>query len=460
MKNIKLLLTGAILITFASCVNGDHYGVLEGECASMTPTTEIDVIDGMAMANYQQWMGEDVLEAYVTSSDEGGNFYKNISMVAYDALGNEYGFSVPVDQYNLYNEFEPGRKVYINLNELYYEIDGRTSSLELGFLNTNDNTDPSDDEVGRISLNRYQEKIIRSCDKMDEDDLVHHLTVTEAQDDQYLNKLIEFDAVQFTDVSLGNTYFDTSLNPFPTWTGTNHYLTDSNGNTVIVRASEFATFAGDMIPSGNGKVRGVMTKYNSDYQFMIRTINDVMLDQPRFDSNPPLVGGSLSFVSGLNEPFSTYSDYDVNFPAYINDANVGSRYWEVRSYGGNSYIQLSSYGSGEANRALFIIPVDMTAANNISFKTKDGYNNGDVLKVYYSLDYVAGDNVDDATLVDITSNFTIASGTSSGYASSFTNSGTYNIPAGITGNGYILFEYTGEDYNVTTTMQIDDIVIN
>lgn len=438
MKNIKLLLTGAILTTFASCVNGDHYGVVEGECASLTPTTEIDVIDGMAMSNYQQWIGEDVLEAYVTSSDEGGNFYKNISMVAYDALGNEYGFSVPVDQYNLYNEFEPGRKVYINLNELYYEIDGRTSSLELGFLNTNDNTDPSDDEVGRISLNRYQEKIIRSCDKMNEDDLVHHLTVTEAQDDQYLNKLIEFDAVQFTDVSLGHTYFDSSLNPFPTWTGTNHYLADADGNTVILRASEYATFAGDMIPSGNGKVRGVMTKYNSDYQFMIRTINDVMLDNPR--------------VVPLFE-----ETWDTNWDLWTKYSVTGAQEWTLGTDGyGNpgNYARMSGYSSGNnTNDDWLISPaIDLSAVTTatLTFDTAKNYSGND-LEAFVSTDYDGSSAPSTATWTPLSANLSSGSW-------NWVSSGAIDLSSYTGGNIYVAFRYTSTT-SASSTWEVDNVKV-
>ncbi|MBK8601513.1 MAG: hypothetical protein IPN80_14020 [Flavobacterium sp.] len=50
------------------------------------------------------------------------------------------------------------------------------------------------------------------------------------------------------------------------------------------------------------------------------------------------------------------------------------------------------------------------------------------MKVYYSTDYIPGTNVSGATLVDITSSFTISPGLSS-YPDLFTNSGVYNIPA-------------------------------
>ncbi len=199
---------------------------------------------------------------------------------------------------------------------------------------------------------------------------------------------------------------------------------------------------------------------------MIRTLNDVNLNNDRLEIDffPPLVGGNLLYNGTLNEPFTSYTTTNQqNFPAYINDASVGNRYWQRKAFGGNTYIQMSSFGGGntEANRSLFIVPVNMTAANTFSFKSNDGFNNGNVLKIYYSTDYVPGNQITTATLVDITSSFTISSGNTSGYGASFVSSGVYNIPTSITGNGYFIFEYVGNGTSgPTTTMQIDDIVIN
>ncbi|MBL0014630.1 MAG: choice-of-anchor J domain-containing protein [Flavobacterium sp.] len=83
------------------------------------------------------------------------------------------------------------------------------------------------------------------------------------------------------------------------------------------------------------------------------------------------------------------------------------------------------------------------------------------MKVYYSTDYVPGTNISSATLVDITSSFTLSPRLSTGYPDNFTNSGNYSIPAGITGNGFFIFEYVGSGLSgLTSTMQIDDIVVN
>jgi hypothetical protein len=456
MKNYKLIVTILILATFSSCVNSDEFGVpnLSNECVTIAKTKEVSDITTLATATTVPYTTSetvvDYIEAYVTSSDEGGNFYKSISMMSLDGLK---GFSMPVDNYNLYTEFEPGRKVTIKLDKNRYFNKQHGSTVIGSSYNAG---------VGRISGVEYKNVILRSCDDVDEISIVKNLTIAQAKNDQYLNMLIEFDAVQFTDASVGKKYFDATLNSIGG--ATNHEITDQFGNKVIVRVSEFAVFASNAVPSKNGKIRGVMTKYNSDYQFMIRTLKDVDLTNDRLDIDlyPPIVGTALVYDTTLNEPFTSYTTTNQQiFPKYINDAAVGSRYWQVKTFSGNKYIQMSSFGgTPEANRSLFIVPVNMTTANTLSFKTKDGFNNGAVLKVYYTTNYVPGTQISSATLNNITSSFTIASGTVTGYATNFTNSGTYTIPASVTGNGFFVFEYVGNGSGTTTTMQIDDIVIN
>ena len=123
---------------------------------------------------------------------------------------------------------------------------------------------------------------------------------------------------------------------------------------------------------------------------------------------------------------------------------------------------MSSFsGETERNKTYFIVPVDMTAASTFKFDIKAGfYTNGLGLKVYSTADYVPGMKISDATLFDITTSFSLPTGSTTSFASS----GTYNIPSTVTGNGYFVFEYTGTNIStappVTTTVDIDNIVIN
>ena len=295
MKTLKNLTLVSILAIFAGCANSDEYGVpdLSGECVTLTPTKTVADITDASTSTATLYTGEDIIEAYVTSSDEGGNFYKSIS---FESVDGTKGFSIPVDNYNLFNQYEPGRLVYVNLKDLY--IQKKYNATLIGNLYNNG--------IGRLTGVEYRNILKASCTKVNEDEIVKNLSLSAAKSDQYLNMLIEFDNVQFTDASLGKTFFDASLNSIGG--ATNHLITNEFGQNVIIRVSEFANFAGNQIPSGNGKVRGVMTKYNNDYQFMIRTMNDVQLTGDRVgpdnptDPTPPT---NLLFAGSDFENFTT-----------------------------------------------------------------------------------------------------------------------------------------------------------
>lgn len=433
MKNLKLVLTTAVLASLVGCVNGDDYGTpdLSNECVTIATTKNVTDVTGIATATATQYTTlndvTDYIEAYVTSSDEGGNFYKSISMVSIDGLT---GFSMPVDNYNLFNEFEPGRKVTIKLdkNRFFNKQHGSTvigSSYENG--------------VGRISGVEYKDVILRSCDKIDEEDLVNRLTIAQAKNDQNLNKIIEFDAVQFTDASVGRTYFDSSLNPFPTWTATNHYITDADGNTIILRASEFAKFASDIIPGNNGKIRGVLTKYNSEYQFMIRTLNDVMLTDDRI-------------VPLFEETFST------NWNNWTKFSVTGAQVWVLDTQFGNpgNCAKMSGFASSvnNANEDWLISPsIDLSSVSNATLKFDNASRfPGNLIEAKISTNYVSG-NPNTATWTNLTATLDTNTG-----AYVWTNSGNIDISSYTGGTVHIAFKYTSTT-SASSTWEIDNVKI-
>lgn len=311
MKNILKFLSISLFATLTSCVNSDDYGTpdLSGECSTLTATRSTLDILGIATPSIQQFgtaYDEDVIEAIVTSSDEGGNFYKSISMISLDGTK---GFSMPIDDYNLYTKFEPGRKVFINLKGLFYQYNNTTATVEFG--------GNYGGKVGRLSGVVYRDVVKRSCENVGEESIVNHLTIAQAKNNANINKLIEIDNVQFSDASVGHTYFDKTLNPVPTFTATNHILKDANGNTMIVRFSEYATFSSNQVATGNGKIRGVMTKYNGDYQFMVRTENDIQLNGERVGPVNP--GGGTEPTAPTNLLFAG-SDFE-NWPTFLSSVN-------------------------------------------------------------------------------------------------------------------------------------------
>lgn len=470
MKKIFLKSALLSLLTiglFSGCASDDHYTTPEGTLTTyeFTTTTTVAAVKAAApivddtppsLTPPTEYTTDDIIEAYVTSSDAQGTFYKSISFQTIPTDGSSpIGFSVPVNATTLFGKgFTPGRKVYIKLQGLYIGI--VYGSLQIGSL--------FEGTVGRISEFEWKNHLFPSSTVEPESAMLRTLTLAQAYTDANQNTLVELSSVQFADGSLGRTFYDVDSGGG----ATNHMLSSAAGGADrIIRFSSFAPFTGKKVPSGSGVIRGVLTKYQSDFQFIIRYEKDIQLTLPRFDSAPAVGGTAMVYGGTLNEPFTSYTTTNQSvFPKYINDPVLGSRVWQLKTFSGNKYIEMSSFnGSGNPGvpaKVLFLVPVDFTAANTFTFKKEIRFNSGGVaLKVYYvtAANYTLGTPVNMSNLVDITSSFNIGYPAVGSSENSFSSPGTYNIPASLTGNGYFVFEYIGTE-TVTTTVQIDDIIIN
>lgn len=465
----KIILASVTFIVsisiFTSCITSDVYDVPQNTLTTyelVTTKTVKEINDNAVTVNTTsapailpvQYTADDIIEAYVTSSDESGTFYKSISFQTIPSDGSApIGFSVPIDEATLYGKgFNPGRKVFIKLKGLY--IGKVFGSMQIGSL--------YEGTVGRISEFDWQKHLFPSNIKVSEASFVRTLTLADAHKDEIQNTLIDIDAVQFADGSLGRTYYDVDSGGG----ATNHNLIALTGGTQrVIRFSSFAPFTGNQVPRGSGKIRGVLSKFGTTFQFVVRYESDIKLTNARVDVNPAIVGNANTFSSVLNEPFVGYTNNQSNFPKYINDAFVGNRYWQLKTFGTNSYIEQSAFNGG-GNPGLdlktyFFVPVDFTAANTFTFKEAMRFNAGNALKVYYvtSANYAAGGLVDIKKFTNITTSFNITYPALGASENNITSAGIYTIPSTLTGTGYFVFEYTGTA-TVTTTVQIDDIVIN
>ncbi|UUV22525.1 DUF5689 domain-containing protein [Paenimyroides aestuarii] len=449
MKAIKYTfaaLTVAALLTTAGCAHSDDVSAPEIKYHQATPTITLEELYAKANTTVQQYTEKDVLEAYVSSSDEGGTFYKSVSL---QNLEGTKGFSISVDMYNISNDMAPGRKVYIYLEGMYFSI--VHGSLVLGDLY-------EETSVGRMRPQDFYKKVFPSAEVVAEEDLLKSITLADLKSDNYINTLVEIDQVQFSDDAIGTTFYDPSN---VLGGATNHLIEDASGS-MIFRTSEFAKFASKVVPENNGKIRGVLTKFNSDYQFMARTFNDIQLNNPRVRPVTAIGGTSMVFTPTVNETFESFEVAATasTFPQYGNDYALGGRYWAVKSFQNNKYIQLTAFGNNASTtKSYFIVPVQFNGNNSLSFDTKDGYYNGNVLNVYYvpAANYTYGDYINTTNFTNITTQFTYSSGTTNGYAANFTPSGSYQFPSSVTGNGFIVFEYSGNT-SVTSTIQIDNIL--
>lgn len=378
MYKFKHLLIAFLTIgVFNACVD-DDFEIPKAVCSdgNLAATKTVQDIFGSSTATATQYTGDDVIVGYVTSNDQAGNFYKSIS---FQTENGDLGFSVPIDQTDLYTIYNPGRKVYIKLKDLYTQISH--DGLEIGAL--------YEGEVGRIDINQFTNYLIPSCDDpLLENDMVKTVTIDQITD-AHINTLIELSGVQFEDAAIGSTYYDADN---VLGGATNWDVMDVSGNALIFRTSQYADFAGVSVPEGNGTIRGVLTKYYNDYQLIARSADDVDLSGDRkrigFAEN---ITGTKKTIAEVRALF-TGSDTNVSEDIYIEGLVTMSGIDEDNLSNRNAFIQDDSGA----------IALRFSSANTLSrgFKVKMNLN-GALLSEYNGLLQVS--NITQATDVEFVS---------------------------------------------------------
>src|SRR5690606_14079035 len=123
LKNIFYSFLAIALIT--SCANDDDYKapnlICEDQTQGLTANVSGEDLYAMATDSLQEFteLEDYYVEAYITSSDRGGNFFKTLSLETVDGKG----MSIAIDVPNTYTKgYQVGRKVLIKLNGLYFHI--------------------------------------------------------------------------------------------------------------------------------------------------------------------------------------------------------------------------------------------------------------------------------------------------------------------------------------------------
>ena len=184
MKNIsKLMLTILSIGVLSGCVSEYYAPPTSGDCvspnlianktiASMWTIAVNPIIPaGSISPNTPTYTNsvpatDDIIEGYVISSDEGGNFYKSMY---FQPLDKSRGFNLSADVSFAYTKkFTPGRKVYLKLNGLAFaNPTSFASGLTFGAKPTDKYT------VDRLATTDLNKQLIASCDAVSEDLLVN-----------------------------------------------------------------------------------------------------------------------------------------------------------------------------------------------------------------------------------------------------------------------------------------------
>ena len=166
---------------------------------------------------------------------------------------------------------------------------------------------------------------------------------------------------------------------------------------------------------------------------------------------------SKTTITILDEDFEENSYLD-----WCRIAVTGDRNWEFNTFENNSYMQMSGYDpNNDTDKdyvAYLISPaIDLDQYKNevLTFATKNGYYKGTTIEALIAPDY-DGKNPQDATWQVLPC--TIDETTNQSYGDSFIPSGNIDLSA-YQGIANIAFRYTGNNHSLTTTYQVDDILL-
>ncbi|MFN4075683.1 MAG: DUF5689 domain-containing protein [Cloacibacterium sp.] len=272
----------SLTVFLTSCVQDDEYSTpdLQGKCQDLTPTKTIAEVKA-AYANNTATITDDIIiEGYVSSSDESGNVYKTIYLQ--DAPENPtQGLVVSVDAVSTYTSYPQGSKVYIKLKGLAFGKYGGV--LQVGYNNLDPVTNTT--TFGRIPEKLVKEHLVRSCaPKVKIVPKVITLSQLSSSIDPLIGALVQVNNAEFPVNLLCNIYA-------PNGTSVDRQIVDPTRKTPettrVVRNSGFASFAADQLPSGNGTFIGILSKFNSTYQFYINRVSDLNMKGPRLDGSTP-----------------------------------------------------------------------------------------------------------------------------------------------------------------------------
>lgn len=321
-KSIKQIFLAVLaMFTVASCVHDDDYDAPETICSTgLTSNTTIQELKSLYAGMPIEITEDLVVEGFVSSSDESGNIYKTLYIQ--NALENPtQGLTISLDKGNTYAMYPLGSKVYVNLKGLYLGEYGGV--VQLGSLSQTD--DQGNPRFGRIPASEVESRISKACN---EGGTITPLTVSlNSLNDNLIGTLIKIEDVQVDDKFLCETCAldERTLNVD---------LKSCSGAGILLRNSGYASFADEFLPTGKGSVVAVLSKFGSDYQLYINSINDMDMEGARCNGEnvsctSPADNASIADIKALYNGGLTQITDELNIEVVVTANDVAGNLYKT-----------------------------------------------------------------------------------------------------------------------------------
>jgi len=304
------------LYLLVSCAGNSDFDTLSPDCST---ELEANATYAEVKALYQdelvQIQEDLVIEGYVVSSDEAGNFFSVLHFQ--DRPENPVeGFEVAVDVRDTHLFYPVGTKILIKLKGLYL---GQTRGVfRLGGTFTAFGTTA----VGRLPALKVPEHLFVSCDA----GATVQPRVLNIADlpDSAVNTLVRFEAVEVVEEELGLPFAVEAEE-------TERTLIDCIDNELILVNSGFSDFQSNELPMGNGAVTGVLLKDRDDFKLAIRTLSDIDFQSERCEDVITEFTTNTIFFSELADPNNNASARFVEL-YHAGNENFDLNGWQIRRY--------------------------------------------------------------------------------------------------------------------------------
>ncbi|SHF78818.1 hypothetical protein SAMN05444483_102384 [Salegentibacter echinorum] len=445
-----------VFFTCISCVKTDDFELPKSESKEISITGDITGISAVksnfnpetediyVFSETNTWM-----EAYVVSSDEGGNFYKEL--VLQDKPENPTaGILLLIDDNSLFETYNFGRKIYVKLDGL--ALWSNNGVHQLGIQNRGD--------VLAIPSSRIDDHILRTEETAEIIPLELEISeFTEAHE----NLFIKLKKVQFNrNLFRANHHFTFAGETTDEYDGERQLESCETEATTTLSSSTFSGFKSLYLPKNSGSVEGVLSRNFYDDYFVI-SVNSP--DAFNFDAercDPEFLDCGNQTNQGLEvlfeEDFSTITTLDKLENKGWSNVNVnGGQGFKTSTFNGDRHIRISAFNTEETLLEAWLVspPIDLQGATDIalSFEVMASYDNASILGLWVTEDY-SGNPLSTAwKQMDAK----IPVGPTNQYGKHFLKT-ELNISC-LRGEIHFAFKYLGGAPDKTTTYDIDNIRI-
>ena len=215
-----------------------------------------------------------ILGGVVVSNDETGNVYKQL--VFCDGSGNEgnEAMLLGINASGLYAYLPRGQRIALNLKGLSMGCYGNLPQIGVPYTNNK----------GNIAVGRMSEKVLKKHIKLVGEPSNDYAEMTPADlteswmtsdNRETLPRYVRLKGVTFQEADGKKTFAPEEEMVSATNQVVNRTV-KVGSKKIVFRMSTYADFANMVVPTGKLDITGILTCFNSDWQFMLSSDKDIV----------------------------------------------------------------------------------------------------------------------------------------------------------------------------------------